>query len=307
MSAILNLLSGGTYTSAPVNTVAPSVTGTATVGQTLSCSTGTWTGSPAPTFTYQWQRVTTNITSATSSTYVLVAADAGNTIRCVVTATNTIGAVSANSNSTATIPLVIGQAYGGGFYGGQISTSANGVATHNLVVGPLSTAQAPTKIAWATAYGTTGTTSTINGPGNSATLNSASYPAAQFCEDLNIGGYTDWYLPAYHELGVLFFNLKAYSYAGNDTSTGANPYSVPTRGSNYTADSPALTTSSAFKSAYNGGSATEVFNADSYQTSTEASSSARWIVSMFNGTEQYSDKTETTGGPFTRAIRRVAV
>ena len=89
--------------SAPINTVAPAVTGTATVGQTLSSTTGTWTGAPAPTFTYQWQRVTTDISGATSSTYVLVAADYANTIRCVVTATNVVSAISANSNSSASV------------------------------------------------------------------------------------------------------------------------------------------------------------------------------------------------------------
>ena len=105
MSGILLATVGNSYGSAPVNTVAPAVTGTATVGQTLSTTNGTWTGAPAPTFTYQWQRVTTNISGATSSTYVLVAADVGNTIRCVVTATNSIApsGVSANSNSTASV------------------------------------------------------------------------------------------------------------------------------------------------------------------------------------------------------------
>ena len=92
---------------APVNTVAPAVTGTATVGQTLSTTNGTWTGVPTPTFTYQWQRVTTNISGATSSTYVLVNADAANTIRCVVTATNAVSAVSANSNSTASVAAIV--------------------------------------------------------------------------------------------------------------------------------------------------------------------------------------------------------
>jgi len=89
--------------SAPSNTVAPAVTGTATVGQTLSSTTGTWVGSPAPTFAYQWQRAGSNISGATSSTYVLVSADASNTIRCVVTGTNVVSAVSANSNSTASV------------------------------------------------------------------------------------------------------------------------------------------------------------------------------------------------------------
>ena len=103
MTGILMMSVGNSYGSLPVNTVAPVVSGTATVGQTLSTTNGTWTGAPAPTFTYQWQRNTTNIGGATSSTYVLVSADAGNTVRCVVTATNAVGIASANSNSTATV------------------------------------------------------------------------------------------------------------------------------------------------------------------------------------------------------------
>ena len=92
---------------APANTIAPVVTGTATKGQTLSSTTGTWTGIPSPTFAYQWQRVTTNISGATSSTYVLVTADVGNAIRCVVTATNAVSTVTANSNSTAAVAAIV--------------------------------------------------------------------------------------------------------------------------------------------------------------------------------------------------------
>jgi Fibronectin type III domain len=92
---------------APVNTVTPAVTGTATVGQTLSTTNGTWTGVPTPTFTYQWQRAGSNISGATSSTYTLVAADASNTIRCIVTAINTVSAVDATSNSTASVAAVV--------------------------------------------------------------------------------------------------------------------------------------------------------------------------------------------------------
>jgi len=95
------------FSAPPVNTVAPAVSGTATVGQTLSSTTGTWTGLPTPTFTYQWQRAGSNISGATSSTYVLVNADASNTIRCVVTATNTVSAVDANSNSTASVAAIV--------------------------------------------------------------------------------------------------------------------------------------------------------------------------------------------------------
>jgi hypothetical protein len=94
--------------SVPVNTVAPAVTGTATFGQTLSTTTGTWTGNPASfSYAYQWQRSGSNIGSANSSTYTLVQADVGNTIRCVVTATNSGGSTAANSNSTATVAATV--------------------------------------------------------------------------------------------------------------------------------------------------------------------------------------------------------
>lgn len=109
MSGIMMLSVGNSYGSLPVNTVAPVVSGTATVGQTLSTTNGTWTGAPAPTFTYQWQRSGSNIGGATSNTYVIQSADVGSTLRCVVTATNAVGIVSANSNSTATVTAPTGQ------------------------------------------------------------------------------------------------------------------------------------------------------------------------------------------------------
>lgn len=82
----------------PVNTVAPVASGTVTIGGTLSCTSGTWTGVPAPTFAYQWQRAGVNIAAATSSSYTPVAADSGPAITCVVTATG-FGSASASSNA----------------------------------------------------------------------------------------------------------------------------------------------------------------------------------------------------------------
>ncbi len=99
----------------PVNTVAPVVSGTETVGQTLTCTTGTWTGLPVITYTYQWQNdggtgTWANISGATSSTYGLQASDAGDDIRCIVTALvgpaldpDAFGSVSATSNVTGAI------------------------------------------------------------------------------------------------------------------------------------------------------------------------------------------------------------
>ena len=92
---------------APSNTVAPVISGTAVVGQTLTSTTGTWSGIPTPTYSYQWKRGATNI-GTNSSTYTLVAADAGNTsnITCVVTATNSAGSANATSNQIAQILTV---------------------------------------------------------------------------------------------------------------------------------------------------------------------------------------------------------
>ena len=89
----------------------------------------------------------------------------------------------------------IGQAYGGGFFAGQISTAGNGVATHNLVVAPFSSGESIKR--WKTTQTTTsGTSSVIDGPTNSSNMNNATHPAAQFCEGLTIGGFSDWYMPA---------------------------------------------------------------------------------------------------------------
>ncbi len=76
----------------PTNTTPPTVSGTGKVGQTLSCSEGSWSGSPATfTYKYTWLRGSQTINGAKSSTYTLGASDAGQTIKCSVTATNTTG------------------------------------------------------------------------------------------------------------------------------------------------------------------------------------------------------------------------
>ena len=114
----------------PVNTAAPSITGTAQVGQTLSCSTGTWSGSSI-TYSYQWKAGGTNISGATSSTFVPTNAEHGATITCTVTATNDGGNASATSSATAAcvyaaptnsaIPTISGTATEG-----QTLTAGNG-------------------------------------------------------------------------------------------------------------------------------------------------------------------------------------
>jgi hypothetical protein len=81
---------------APANTVVPAITGTTTEGQTLTSSTGTWSGTVV-SYTYQWKADGVNIASATASTYVLTASEVGTTITCAVTATNEVGSTTATS------------------------------------------------------------------------------------------------------------------------------------------------------------------------------------------------------------------
>ena len=75
----------------------------------LTSTTGTWTGFPTPTFTRQWERCDlagancSDIASATGTTYTLVQADHGTTIRVKVTGTNTAGAATAESAQTTEI------------------------------------------------------------------------------------------------------------------------------------------------------------------------------------------------------------
>jgi len=100
-SATSNTITAQTFT-APINTVAPVVSGGVLIGQTLTTTNGTWTANPSSiTYTYQWQRNGSPILGATSSTYLLVYADVGTNVLCVVTATNAIGSASANSNEVA--------------------------------------------------------------------------------------------------------------------------------------------------------------------------------------------------------------
>ena len=89
----------------PVNTVLPSITGTAQEGSTLIGSDGTWTNSPTG-YVRQWLRDTTPISGATSSNYTLVSADVGHTVSYRVTASNGLGSGSpATSDPTATVSL----------------------------------------------------------------------------------------------------------------------------------------------------------------------------------------------------------
>jgi hypothetical protein len=78
--------------SLPVNSAPPVITGSLIVGNALSVSNGTWSGTPT-SFTYQWfwDDTSTAIPGATAATYTLQTTDVGHTIHATVTAVNSGG------------------------------------------------------------------------------------------------------------------------------------------------------------------------------------------------------------------------
>ena len=96
----------------PLNTSPVLATGTAQEGQRLTGDRGQWSGSPTD-YNYFWTRCDkdgancANIRSATAATYVLSAADVGNTVRFTVQAKNRDGSTFASSAQTAVIVSAI--------------------------------------------------------------------------------------------------------------------------------------------------------------------------------------------------------
>jgi hypothetical protein len=145
--AAVALLAGGAAQgarkSAPVNTSPPTISGTAREAETLSASSGSWSGTTPMSFKYRWQRCNQgggkcgNIGGATSSTYKLVHQDVGNTLRVSVTASNSDGSANAVSSATAVVaqgqepantapPTISGTAKDG-----QTLTTSNGTWANN--------------------------------------------------------------------------------------------------------------------------------------------------------------------------------
>ena len=192
----------------------------------------------------------------------------------------------------------IGEAFGGGFYAGEISTAGNGVADYYLIVAPVASGENSSK-QWKTSNtSTSGTSSVIDGPTNSSNMNNATHPAAQFCEGLTIGGFSDWYMPAKNELEVCYYNLKPTTTT-NNTSSGTNTNAVPSRGSNYTSSVPGQTSANDFKTGN-----TEAFASAYYWSSTEDSATRAWRQYFNDGVQLATGKTNYS---WVRAVRRVAV
>lgn len=101
-SAPTAAIGAGTFSATP----APLVSGTTTVGSTLSAALPTWTPA-ATTTTYQWLRAGAEIPGATSASYVLVAADLGKAMSVRVTGSRA-GYTPVTQTSAATTAIGAG-------------------------------------------------------------------------------------------------------------------------------------------------------------------------------------------------------
>lgn len=96
------------------------------VGQTLTCSNGTWSSNTSLSFQWQWAHVSANIYGANTSSYVVNVEDFGKALTCIVTGTTTGGTRGVRATPTSRVAGVA-------TYTGEISVSGNVVATTSKV------------------------------------------------------------------------------------------------------------------------------------------------------------------------------
>jgi hypothetical protein len=241
------------------------------------------------------------------------------------TATDSAWSAWSSFATAASFTVPPGTLVGGGYFGGQIN---DGGTIYNLIVAPVSagalsgtntsgiqyktaaSADAPSATVQNEVYGGPTTDlfkASAAHPVFSTFINGATGPNAGAFNlatggaggGTGIGGFNDWYLPAKNELEILYYNLKPDTTA-NNTASGINPNAVPARASNYTAGSPAQTTSALFA-----GGAQAFSTAANYWSSTEPSSSTSdaWRQNFANGFQFPINK---LNGYYARAVRRIA-
>ena len=213
---------------------------------------------------------------------------------------------------TVAPPATIGQAFGGGYYAGKITDGGVG---YYIIVAPKATGE-NTSLAWKTTSdaGPSGVQTLTNGPASTlAMFNAGStlYPAATYCHNLSIGGFSDWYLPARDELEVVYRAFKpttaanstgvrsATGFGGDGLVYGTNANSIPA-GAAYTTVSPAQTAVAKYITV----SGTEAFTATYYWSSTEFTATDAWNQNFLIGYQGNYDKTFAY---CVRAVRRLII
>jgi hypothetical protein len=251
-----------------------------------------------------------------SSPIVVTGLTNGNTYTLTVVAINSFGAGPASAASNSVVAnIAFGDALGGGFYAGNIVVSG---ITYRLIVAPRATGQvANYRFSQGPQPGSE--TITLNdGKTASSVMTAEVFEAGNFCENLTIGGFSDWYLPSRDELELCYRNLKPTTSLNDTSARTISPYTYPqgndvpgnTMGVNlnsspvgaaYTSSVPAQTSAIAFRS---GGS--EAFFTDNLYVTSSSSDSNKYWSPIFSGGSQYWDGFYGNQC-YVRAVRRVAI
>jgi hypothetical protein len=179
----------------------------------------------------------------------------------------------------------------------QVSGTTNGVGDYTVSVSQTVTSRALT--AGMSEFDGVANAVMFKDIDNTVGSGSTIFPAANFCQALSIGGFTDWYLPSRFEMDIAYFNLKP-STAVNDTGWGTNIYSVPRRPRNNSRNSPIQTNLTAFNSA-----AQQAFLAEGHWSSTEGNATFSWLLNFGNGNQGGANG--KTLNLRVRAFRRIAL
>jgi len=196
--------------------------------------------------------------------------------------------------------LVIGQSFQGGYYAGTITYGTEswlgiGGEQYHLIMAPKASGEALTIKQYKTSMTCDGLTSDQSAPASdwdgyhntytSVVGSSSAHPAANFCQGLSIGGYSDWYLASRRESEIAFGNLRQLAVW---QSGGAEEFTTGTV-------------------ILNGNSVSGI-SAYWYSTAGECGSSAASAAGIYYVSGGYSIfGYNYTDQFFVRAIRRVAV
>ncbi len=214
----------------PSNTATPVVSGTTQQGQTLSTTNGAWNNNPTA-YTYQWQRCSgscSDISGATSQSYVLQAADVGQTIDVVVTATNAGGSASATSQGVGPVTSTGGG--GGGGSGSFVGVCGSGLCVNGSAF----------RVKGATTYGFYDQPNTVISEARAAHLNTlelsvSNYQVLSDTEASDTWNTVDAYIAAAKNAGLhVILNLAEFGQAmlasGYNFSSTATGSSFPNLG-----------------------------------------------------------------------------
>lgn len=195
-------------------------------------------------------------------------------------------------------PVEVGDPFMGGYYIGLYSLTGNNVPTHFLILADKAYETSYTTWSPEGYVSTTHATNNYDGWYNTNLLNDANSPICQSVRNLNIGGYTDWYIPSIYEMWTILEPIK-YIFA-NDNTSGINPYKFPKQTTNWN-DASLVTT---YRSPWGDGN-TQRMNGgyNYYWTSTEASSTQQKSVNSIYMTVFNDTKDVSTNA--VRPIRRV--